>query len=391
MLRPVLTTLALAVAFNSVAFADSVDELRAELARQKTQIAAQQAQLEALASAVENQAKTTGGANSATTVGFYGEVHYNSFKEADADIGQSNFHAHRAVILLSHAFNDNLHFYSEFEFEGAADSSEIETELEQLFIDWRIHPKVALNIGQFLIPVGLLNESHEPNVFYGVERNPVEELIIPATWWEKGVMIRTLPAEGLAVDLAIHNGLRGDAFTLGGDEGLREFRQEFGGSRTDDMAYTLRIKYSGINGLELGAAVQKQTNITQSNEALVGGNTPAMLTEVHADWRWQGFGLRALAAQWDIDGDVAQAIGADKMDGFYVEPSWRINDKVGVFARYNTWNTAANAVGKDDDKQTNIGLNYWISPQVVLKADIQDTNKQDNAGDGFNLGMGLSF
>ncbi len=391
MLRPLLTSLALAVAFNSMAFADSVDDLRAELARQKAQIASQQAQLESLASAVENQSKVTGSVNSATNVGFYGEVHYNSFKEPDAAIGKNNIHLHRAVILLNHAFSDDLHFYSEFEFEGAADTTEIETEVEQAFIDWRVHPKVSLNIGQFLIPVGLLNETHEPNVFYGVERNPVEELIIPATWWEKGVMVRALPAEGLAVDFAVHNGLRGDVNALGGADGLREFRQEFGGARAEDLAYTLRVKYNGINGLELGVTAQRQDNITQSTDLLVGGKAPATLLEAHADWHWQGVGVRALFTQWDIDNDVAKAIGADKMQGFYVEPSYRVNDKVGVFARYNDWNTAANAVGKDDDKQTNVGVNYWIEPRVVLKADLQNTNKPDNEGDGFNLGVGLSF
>ena len=388
MFRPLLTALTVAI-FASHSYAESLEDLRAELAKQKAQIAAQQSQLEALATAVENQKATA--SNSATTVGFYGEVHYNSFKEPDPAIGKNNVHAHRAVILLSHAFNDNLRFYSEIEFEGAADSSEIETELEQLFIDWRVHPKLALNIGQFLLPVGLLNESHEPNVFYGVERNPVEEKIIPATWWEKGVMVRAVPAEGLAVDLAVHNGLRGDINTLGGADGLREFRQEFGGSRAEDLAYTLRVKYQVINGLELAASFQQQENITQSHDLVVGGKASAQLMTAHVDCHWQGFGLRVLGAQWDIDNAVAKATGADKLSGFYVEPSWKVTDKIGVFARYNQWNTAANQVGKSDDEQLNVGVNYWIDPRVVLKADIQNTNQKNKAGDGFNLGVGLSF
>lgn len=388
MFRPLLTALTVAI-FASHSYAESLDDLRAELAKQKAQIAAQQSQLEALATAVEGQKATA--SNSATTVGFYGEVHYNSFKEPDPAIGKNNVHAHRAVILLSHAFNDNLRFYSEIEFEGAADETEIETELEQLFIDWRVHPKLALNIGQFLLPVGLLNESHEPNVFYGVERNPVEEKIIPATWWEKGVMVRAVPAEGLAVDVAVHNGLRGDINTLGGADGLREFRQEFGGSRAEDLAYTLRVKYQVINGLELAASFQQQENITQSHDLVVGGKASAQLMTAHVDYHWQGFGLRVLGAQWDIDNAVAKATGADKLSGFYVEPSWKVTDKVGVFARYNQWNTAANQVGKSDDEQLNVGVNYWIDPRVVLKADIQNTNQKNKAGDGFNLGVGLSF
>jgi hypothetical protein len=123
----------------------------------------------------------------------------------------------------------------------------------------------------------------------------------------------------------------------------------------------------------------------------VGGKAAATLLEAHVDYHWQSLGLRALVTQWDIDNVVAKITGADKLSGFYVEPSWKLNDKIGLFARYNQWNTAANAIAKQDDKQTNIGFNYWIEPRVVLKADIQNTNKANDAGDGFNLGVGLSF
>ncbi|RZU38267.1 phosphate-selective porin O/P [Fluviicoccus keumensis] len=363
-----------------------LDGLRAELARQKSLIAAQQQQLDALAGSLEKQQAPSA---SATHVGFYGEVHYNAFREEDPVIGKSNFHAHRAVILLSHEFADNLHFYSEVEFEGAPDSSDIETELEQLFIDWKINPALSLNIGQFLLPVGLMNESHEPNVFYGVERNPVEEKIIPATWWEKGVMARFLPADGVAVDLAVHNGLRGDVAGLGGADGLREFRQEFGGSRAQDMGYTLRVKYQRIQGLELGATIQRQDNI--NDRATATDHAPATLLEAHADWQVSDFRLRALLARWAIDGNMAKALGADRMEGGYLEPSWKVTAQTGVFARYNRWNTAANAIGQKDEAQVNVGLNYWVHPQVVLKADIQSTNRPGGQGDGFNLGAGLSF
>jgi predicted porin len=193
------------------------------------------------------------------------------------------------------------------------------------------------------------------------------------------------------VDVAVHNGLRGDINTLGGADGLREFRQEFGGSRAEDLAYTLRVKYQVINGLELAASFQQQENNTQSHDLVVGGKASAQLMTAHVDYHWQNFGLRVLGAQWDIDNAVAKATGADKLSGFYVEPSWKVTDKVGVFARYNQWNTAANQVGKSDDEQLNVGVNYWIDPRVVLKADIQNTNQKNKAGDGFNLGVGLSF
>ncbi len=384
----------LAVQIPAFAEDDSMAAIRAELARQRALIAEQQAKMDALADMLEKNASSPAG-EGATHVGFYGEVHYNYLNRpellmtGDVEPTRSNFHAHRAVILLSHAFADNLHFYSEVEFEGAPDSSGIETELEQLFIDWRLNRQVSLNIGQFLLPVGLMNETHEPNVFYGVERNPVEEKIIPATWWEKGVMVRTLPVEGLALDLAVHNGLHGDIATLGGADGLREFRQEFGGSRADSMGYTLRAKYQVVPGLEIGAAVQRQDDI--NNRLSSPEKAAATLWETHLNWQWRALTLKALATEWKIDGAMAKANGTDRMTGMYLEPSWKLNEKLGLFARYNQWNTAANQPGRDDEKQVNAGVNYWITPQVVLKADVQDTNRLDDAGDGFNLGVGLSF
>lgn len=258
-----------------------------------------------------------------------------------------------------------------------------------MFIDWRLSPQASLNLGQFLLPVGLLNESHEPDVFYGVERNPVEERIIPATWWEKGAMLRLLPKNGIALDLAVHNGLRGDVATLGGAEGLREFRQEFGGARAENMAYTLRLKVQPAQGLELGVTAQWQEDINDAS--IVPERAPAVLLEAHADCHWRDMRFRSLYAQWSVDGAMAKAAGADLISGYYVEPSWKASDRVGLFARFSQWNTAATLAGKEDDRQVNIGFNYGLNPRVVLKADLQDSNQPGGLGDGLNLGVGMSF
>lgn len=367
-----------------------LEQLRAELLRQRSLIDQQQARLDAMADAFEKQ-PAAASALAGTTLGMYGEVHYNHLRADDPATGRNNIHAHRVVFLVGHQFSDDVKVYSEVEFEGAPDSTDVETEVEQFFVNLRLGQDYSVDVGQFLLPVGLLNETHEPNAFYGVERNPVEEFIIPATWWEKGVMLHAAPLPGVSADLAVHNGLRGDIFTLGTDDGLREFRQEFGGARANDLAYTLRLKYTGVPGLELGVAAQRQLGITQGNDPLLGGEAPAMLYETHVDWHGKALGLRALYARWDVDNAVAESNGTDRLEGFYVEPSWRVSEKVGVFARYNQWNTAATMAGREDTEQVNAGVNYWVVPQVVLKADLQSTNRPGRAGDGFNLGMGLSF
>lgn len=414
------TALACAILLPLSAQADSeIDQLKAELASQREQLARQQALLDKLSAALDQQqaaaatsaASRADGSDSApaevpfgsavgaattasTQVGGYGEVHYNNGTDDGNGSGResnSNLHLHRAVLYFGHQFSDTVSFNSEFEFEGSSDSTEIETEVEQFYIDWKARPNLGLKLGQWLVPVGILNERHEPDAFYGVERNPIETQIIPSTWWEKGVLASTRITPDLSLDMAASNGLRGDINALGTADGLREFRQEFGRASTDAGAYTTRLRYTGINGLELAGTVQYQSDITQTGDALVGGKAPAILSELHADWRNGPFELRALVARWDIDNATASLNGTDVLQGYYLEPVYRLNEKVGFFARYNRWNTAYNAAGSRDSVQTNLGLNYWIDPHVVLKADAQASNAADNQGDGFNLGVGFSF
>lgn len=62
-------------------------------------------------------------------------------------------------------------------------------------------------VGQILMPVGILNEIHEPPAFYGVERNPVENKIIPTTWSGGGGSLLGELGNGFSYDAAAHEGL----------------------------------------------------------------------------------------------------------------------------------------------------------------------------------------
>ncbi|MEY8213312.1 MAG: porin, partial [Colwellia sp.] len=139
-----------------------------------------------------------------TTIGGYGELHYNNYKDTDAKID-----FHRFVLYFGHEFSDSVRFFSEFELEHsiAGDGKAGEIELEQAYVEVDINENLTSKVGLFLIPVGIINETHEPPTFYGVERNGVEKNIIPATWWEAGAAINYKISEGLAFDGAITSGL----------------------------------------------------------------------------------------------------------------------------------------------------------------------------------------
>ena len=103
-------------------------------------------------------------------------------------------------------------------------------------------------------------------------------------------------------------------------------------------------------------------------------------------------GLRALYAQWDIDADGA-AEEYDDQKGWYIEPSFRMSESFGVFARYED---VEGGRSRDEFDQWTVGFNYWLNEDAVLKADYQE-REHDNDGDegrdfdGFNLGVGYQF
>ena len=153
-----------------------------------------QEQFNQLADQVEENSKSS---TSNTTVGGYGELHYNNLSNGKGT-DKKVLDLHRFVIFVNHEFNDDIRFFSEFEIEhafisdnndGSGNTSPGEVEVEQAFVQFDIGENTNVDAGVFLIPVGILNETHEPPTFYGVERNPVEKNIIPVTWWEGGAML----------------------------------------------------------------------------------------------------------------------------------------------------------------------------------------------------------
>lgn len=320
-----------------------------------------------------------------TSIGGYGELHFNSIDGKDNEID-----FHRFVLFFGHEFTDQIRFFSELELEHsiAGDGKAGEIELEQAYVEMDLNDKHSAKAGLFLMPVGIINETHEPDTFYGVERNPVEKDIVPATWWEAGIAANGQLGSGFSYDVAYTSGLATP--TTGGNAyKIRNGRQKVAEAKANDGAVTGRIKWTGVPGLELAATVHHQNDITQGIGA-AGTESSATLIETHAVYQKGPFGVRALYARWDLDGDGPKAVGRDKQTGWYVEPSYKINPQWGVFARYNKWDNNAGDAAATEKKQSNVGVNFWPHENVVLKLDVQ---RQSGAtdDDGFNLGVGYQF
>ena len=365
---------------------EQISTLKEQLSNNDSRLSETEIIAEATISAVE-QISLAPAASSKTTLGGYGEVHYNNLKKDDGSGDKNEVDFHRFVLFTSHQFTDSIRFFSELEVEHsiAGDGQVGEVELEQAFIEWDISANQSAKAGLFLMPIGIINETHEPNTFYGTERNNVEKYIIPATWWEAGAALNGELAQGLSYDIAAHSGL----FMDDGEYKPREGRQKVGKAKADDMAFTGRLKYTAIPGLELATSVQRQNDVRQGEGEGISGT----LIETHLAWQKNDFQLRALYAAWDFDtaiNDIKQ--GADEQTGFYIEPSYKLTDKIGVFARFSEYDNTAGSSVDSAVEQFDIGINYWLHPNVVFKMDYQDQDNNSGTGsDGFNIGVGFSY
>ncbi|MGI9263771.1 MAG: porin [Gammaproteobacteria bacterium] len=336
---------------------------------------------------------STGNWSDRTSLGAYGEMHYNNLDSKD----ELDFH--RFVVFLGHEYNENIRMFSEIELEHSlsGDGKPGEVELEQAYVEFDLNDQTSARGGLFLMPVGLLNETHEPPFFFGVERNPVEKNIIPTSWWEGGASVLGRFGEGFSYDLAMTSGL--DVDQTGSNSYLiRNGRQKVAKARADDFAYTGRLKWTGMPGVELALTGQYQSDITQGDQGV-----DATLFEAHADIRRGPWGLRALFARWDlsdsgtINASDPEAVGRDEQMGWYVEPSVRgaignLPGEFGAFVRYNVWDNNAGSSNDTEEKQINFGVNYWPIEDVVLKLDVQNQDNEGRADDnGFNLGVGYQF
>jgi len=370
-----------------------IDELKQQLEQTQTQAVETDAKVEAVAEVMETgslQATEPG----KTTIGGYGELHYNKLSAQDParDVDMIDFH--RFVLFFGHEFNDKTRFYSELELEHAlvADSggdTPGEVELEQAFIEFDLSPGLHSRAGIFLLPVGIINETHEPPTFYGVERNDVESIIVPSTWWEAGAGLNGRLGSDWDWVVAASSGLQME--TTGSNAfRIRSGRQKVAKALASDGAITGRLRYMGISGLQAAVAVQYQFDPSQlANDGLDDGT----LVEAHIDYQRSGFGLRALVAHWDFSGDAVEAAGADQQTGWYIEPSYRLNNKLGFYTRYEEVDAARNS---DQFSQWELGLNWWPAENVVIKFDYRDRShdldsERGRDFTGIDIGLGYSF
>ena len=356
--------------------------------------------------------RSVGLANGGTNLVGYGEMSYSRFRQS----GDATADLARFVFGFNHRFDERLSFHSEVEIEHAVVSSEDkgEAEIEQAWVNYKSSDAVNFKGGLFLIPLGILNETHEPPTYYGVQRNQVETRIIPTTWRELGVGMHGIFGDGFRYDIGVttnfDSGKLDDPLT-----GIRSGHQEGQLANGRNLAAYGALNYR-LPGLLVGGGVfggdTGQNGV--SNPALQGVAARFTIWDVHAQYRVAGLDLQALYTAGmlgDADKVTAALLAADpttafaapkSMKGWYAQAAYHVykrgNLDVAPFVRYERIDIRqaedpANDLLQDprnDERIRTIGVNFWVHPQVVLKADIQ-RYATDKTQDAYRLGLGFMF
>jgi hypothetical protein len=347
----------------------------------------------------------------ATSIFGYGEFNYNRFRDSDRT---SRADLRRFVIGFGHRFNDELTFNSEFEIEhgivSAGDRGE--AELEQAYLNYRFSDTVNVKGGLFLIPLGILNETHEPPTYYGVERNEVETRIIPTTWREMGFGVHGLVGLGFKYDVGLTTGF--NSGKLGDPSfGVRDAHQEGQLADAHDLSVYGALNYQAP-GLLVGTGVftGNTGQNGQANPLLKGVAARLTLWDLHAKYSIAGFDLQALYAAGKLgDADRINAVTSTaampfaapkSLKGWYGQVAYHVYRRgdldVAPFVRLERFEIRQQedtTLGlfqnpKNLERVRTVGVNFKIHPQVVLKTDIQHYQVDSNKN-RFNVGLGYMF
>lgn len=357
-------------------------------------------------------------------IGGYGEVHYN--QPLSSEIRNNGvLDVHRVVLLFGYNFSEKTQFITEVEYEHVS-----EVYIEQAFVQHEINRYLNFRGGLVLIPMGIVNEYHEPTTFHGVERPTIDSKIAPSTWREIGfgftgnIMEASLKYQAYLVNG--FNGYDGSA-KLNGNNALRSGRQKGAESYISAPNFSGKLEYYGIRGLNIGLSgyfgdtqskLYHKVSKTDAAALAKADSSVVGISMLGLDGRYtyKALQLRGQFYYTSLSntGQYNQFTGKDgklndmgsAMMGYYLEAAYNVlrfvpetNYALYPFVRLEAYNTHqgvnAGAIANPAyrSKLLTTGLTLNLAQGVVLKTDLQfsKTDAASKYNTSFNAGFGVMF
>ena len=351
------------------------------------------------------------------SIGGYGEFAYSRFaglrQDGEASGEQSHVDMLRAVVYFGYKFDDHWVVNTELEAEHAVTALDKggEVEIEFAYLDYIFSRTLRARAGLILIPMGWINELHEPPTFLGTLRPEVEQRLIPTTWREIGAGFYG-DAGRFSYRLYAVNSLNSAGYS---SEGIREGSQEGSEALAENWAVTGRLDWTPVEGALVGASFfsgkSGQGRLTPAGRTFSGSTT---LFDVHADWKWRGLWLRGLYVRTTVS-DVAAINEANALEGdesagsrqwgWYAQGGFDVlslkpgsRASLTPFVRYERYDTQAQVPAgyarnpENDVKVLTVGVVFKPIDPIAIKVDWeQKTNAARTGVNQWNVGLGYLF
>lgn len=369
----------------------------------------------------------------------YGINRFTGVQYGNAKKDRATISIPRFVVAFDYKLTPKWIIGAEIEFESGGtgtalelentENGEYETEIEkggevaieQFHITRLIVPQFNVRAGHLIVPVGLTNSHHEPNMFFGTVRPEGETTILPSTWHETGLELFGTFGKGLArfnYQAMVVAGLNANGF----DRNTWAGSAKQGFFETDNFsspAYVARLDWRGVKGLRVGASVYHCANIGANADKYQTyekyGKIP--LTIWSADAQYTG---KYLTARINIvSGTLSKADKVSDTNGQLSNKSpysrltpvakraisyggevglniaaisgWNKCPVIYPFARYEYYNPQEEVTGKyiaENRLQTSMwtaGINWRALPELIIKADY--TTRQIGTAKVFGKGV----
>ena len=368
------------------------------------------------------------------TIGGYGEValtrnfysdNVYRYSSASSHKGEQHgrFDIPHAVIYLGYDFGKGWSLQTEIEFEHTGTGGAVEKEfeeageweretekggevaLEQFWIQKSFCPELNLRMGHFVVPVGGLNNAHEPLNYFTVYRPEGEYTILPSTWHDTGISIwgRTRHWKYEAMVIA---GL--DAYMFSTENFVKygagspfEFKSAnqlgFAGRVDNYSVKNLRLSLSGFYGRAFNNTYPYEEIPESSRYYGVKGRTAIgafdfvyngkrFIARGNVDYGYVGDAAvisnmkrnrSANNAPYKKSAVGKSAFAAGCEAGYDILSLFNIKDKeqkLFLFGRYEYYNSYIPDTGQEAAQWTEkhriaAGLNYLPMPQIAVKAE----------------------
>jgi len=353
----------------------------------------------------------------------YGNIYYQNYdylpNYQSKPENRSKVDLERFVLSPQFLINDKIKIVSEIEFEHGGTGStmeydtldefgEFESEVEkggevvveEMYVDFSIMKEFNLKVGHSIVPVGLNSQRHLPNLYLSTMRNISETTILPNTWHESGVTAYGKFGEYVNYQAMVMTGLNSEFFNS--HHWIRDGNQKrFESVNADNLAFALRVDLGDVVGSHIGASYYiGNTNENRNKQQLKSDGT-VTIAEVHGVYDEHNIRLRGLALLGTLSDseDISQAnrnlpnaLEAKRTPvahqavaylleaGYNISPLFEYDREITPFVKYDYVNSMYKTEGviqADDRYETTtitMGLAYFVTPEIVVKADYSTTS-----------------